>query len=186
MKESKLYIIVRPLIKLFVKVFHRPTYIGLENIPSTGKIILAGTHTHNHDCILLISSTKRPIHFLAKKELWKFPTSIIIKHMGLIPVDRSRKSPESLTEAKKYLDDDKVVLIFPEGTLEKEKGVMLPFKMGAIKLAHDTDSKIIPFAISGNYFGKGLTIKFGKEFKVGKDLEKELDRLKGTIEDLRK
>ena len=125
MKESKLYIIVRPLIKLFVKVFHRPKYVGLDNIPASGRIILAGTHTHNHDCILLISSIKRPIHFLAKKELFKFPAGLIMKHMGLIPVDRSRKSPESLIEAKKYLDDNKVVLIFPEGTLEKEKGVTI-------------------------------------------------------------
>ena len=187
MKESKLYIIVRPLIKLFVKVFHRPKYVGLDNIPASGRIILAGTHTHNHDCILLISSIKRPIHFLAKKELFKFPAGLIMKHMGLIPVDRSRKSPESLIEAKKYLDDNKVVLIFPEGTLEKEKGVMLQFKMGAVKLAYDTKTNIIPFAISGNYFGKDLTIKFGEPFKVkGNDLDKELERLKDTIEELRK
>lgn len=186
MKESVLYIILRPFIKLFTLIFIRPKFIGLENIPKDGKIILAGTHTSIYDSILLISSTKRPIHFLAKKELWKFPSSIIMSHMGLIPVDRQNKSPDSLIIAKKYLKDNKLVLIFPEGTTEKEYGKLLPFKMGAIKLAYDTNTKIVPFAISGKYFKKGLTIKFGKPINISKDFDNELDKLKENIFLLRK
>ena len=120
-KESKLYAFTKPLVNLYVKIFHKPTYIGLENIPETGKIILAGTHTHSQDSFFLMSTTKRPIHFFAKKELWKFPKGLIFAHMGLIKVDRERKCPESIIEATEYLDDGKVVLIFPEGTLEKEQ-----------------------------------------------------------------
>ncbi|MBO6145862.1 MAG: 1-acyl-sn-glycerol-3-phosphate acyltransferase [Bacilli bacterium] len=186
MKESKLYIILRPLIKIFTKLFLKPTYIGLDNIPKEGKIILAGNHTDIYDSILLISSTKRPIHFLAKKELWKFPSKIIMAHMGLIPVDRQNKSPNSLLMAKKYLNDDKLVLIFPEGTTEKEYGKLLPFKMGVIKLAYDTNTKIVPFAITGKYFKKDLRIKFGKPINVSEDLEKDLDKLKNNISNLRK
>ena len=186
MKESKLYIILRPLIKIFTKLFLKPTYIGLDNIPKEGKIILAGNHTDIYDSILLISSTKRPIHFLAKKELWKFPSKIIMAHMGLIPVDRQNKSPNSLLMAKKYLNDDKLVLIFPEGTTEKEYGKLLPFKMGVIKLAYDTNTKIVPFAITGKYFKKDLRIKFGNPINVSKDLEKDLDKLKNNISNLRK
>ena len=185
MKESKLYILVRPLVKLYTKIFIRPTFIGLENIPKEGKVILAGNHTSIYDSILLMSSTKRPIHFLAKKELWQFPKSIIMSHMGLIAVDRQNKSPDSLILAKKYLDSDKVVLIFPEGTTEKEKNVMLPFKMGAIKLANDTNTKIVPFAITGTYYKKGLKIRFGKALNISNNLEEELDNLKDTISKLR-
>ena len=185
MKESKLYLFFRPIVKLFVKIFIRPKYIGLENIPKDEKIILAGTHTHVCDSFLLMSSTKRPIHFLAKKELWKFPYGIIISHMELIPVDRKNKSPNSLIEAKKYLDSNMVVLIFPEGTLEKEKGKLLPFKMGVIKLASDTNTKIVPFSIDGKYFKKGLKIRFGKPVKITGDLEEELENFKNIIEELR-
>ena len=186
MKESLLYVITRPIVKVYVKVFLRPTYIGLDNIPKEGKIVLAGTHTHSLDSFLLMSTTKRPIHFLAKKELWRFPYRIIMAHMGLIPVDRENKSPDSLKTAKKYLEDDKVVLIFPEGTLEKEKGKLLPFRIGVVKLAYDTNTKLVPFAISGDYFKKGLRIKFGEAMEISKDLNKELDGLKNTIEELRK
>jgi len=40
-------------------------------IPSKGKIILAGNHTNNFDSVLLLATTKRQIHFLAKDELTK-------------------------------------------------------------------------------------------------------------------
>ena len=185
-KESKLYSFTKPLVNLYVKFFHKPTYIGLDNIPASGKIILAGTHTHSQDSFLLMSVTKRHVHFFAKKELWKFPKGIIFSHMGLIKVDRDNKSPQSLIEAKEYLDDGKVVLIFPEGTLEKEHGKLLPFKIGAVKLAYDTNTKIVPFAIKGHYYSNDLSIKFGKPMKISSDLDKEIERLKNTIEDLRK
>ena len=86
MKESKLYKLLRPLIKIFTNIVYRPTYIGLENIPKNKRIIIAGNHTNNLDCILLMSSTKRCIHFLAKIELFKGFKKIIFSNMGLIPV----------------------------------------------------------------------------------------------------
>ena len=69
MKEPILYRITRPVIKvLFIAIF-RPTYKGLKNIPKEGRVVLAGNHTSNLDCLLLISSTKRTIHFLAKDDI---------------------------------------------------------------------------------------------------------------------
>ena len=83
MKESGLYRFSRPIVKAFTNFFIRPKYEGLENIPEKGRIVLAGTHTHNLDCFLLMSSTKRSVHFLAKDELWKGPKKIF-SNMGLI------------------------------------------------------------------------------------------------------
>ena len=186
MKESILYKILRPIISLYVHLIIRPKYIDLDNIPNEGKVLLVGTHTSINDSILLMSSTKRPIHFLAKKELWKFPLNILFGNMGLIPVDRKNKDSACLSIAADYLKDDKVVLIFPEGTIEKTHGELLPFKMGALKLAYDIDTRIIPFAISGYYYKKGLSIRFGKPFKVSSDLEKSKEELINLIEDLRK
>ena len=182
-KESILYIIVRPLIKIFTNVFIRPKYEGLDNIPKEGKIILAGTHTSKKDPLILISSTKRPIHFFAKKELWEFPKSIIFNHMGLIKVDRQAHTTDSLGEGTKYLRDNKLVLIFPEGTIEKVKGKSLPYKSGVVRLAYDTNTKIVPFAISGD---KKLTIRFGKSISIkSNNYEKELELLKQHVEELR-
>ena len=68
--EPILYKISRPIIKVFTNIVFRPTYKGLDNIPLNGRVILAGNHTNYLDSILLISSTKRVVHFLAKDSLW--------------------------------------------------------------------------------------------------------------------
>jgi len=88
MKQPILYRIVRPIITILFKIFFHPTIIGKENIPENKKIILAGNHTNILDSLLLISSTKRTIHFLAKYELTKGPLGFIFKNMGIIPVNR--------------------------------------------------------------------------------------------------
>ncbi len=183
LKDAFLYKITRPIITVLFKWFFRPSIEGVENIPQKGRIVLAGNHTSNLDCLLLISSTKRNIHFLAKQELWKGFKKIIFANMGLIPVDRKNKSHHSLVLAEKYLEQELVVGIFPEGTTEKT-GQMLDFKIGAVKIAHDTDSLIVPFVITGKYklFSKGLKIKFLKPEKIGENLEKENKKLYKIIE----
>ena len=152
MKEYKdvlLYKILRPIITVLFKTLYRPKIIGIENISNSGRLILAGNHTNNFDSALLISSTKRNIHFLAKVELFKGIKKLLFSNMGLIPVYRNGKDQKALQTAYKYLENNKVIGIFPEGTFGK--GKILPFKMGAVKMAYETNSKIVPFAIKGTY-----------------------------------
>lgn len=186
MKDSKLYKVLKPLITLFYKIVFRPRAEGLENIPEKGRIILAGNHTSNYDGPLLISVVKRNVHFLAKKELWSGPKKIIFAHLGLIPVDRSTKDHNALVMAEKYLKQDLVIGIFPEGTTEKT-GEMLKFKMGAVKMAKDTKTKIVPFVITGKYkpFKNNLQIKFLKPIVIKNDLKEENERLKNIIKEER-
>lgn len=182
MKDAILYKILRPLITGVYKLFFTPKFIGIENIPSSGRVLLAGNHTSNFDAPLLISATKRNVHFLAKKELWDGPKRIIFANMGLIPVDRKNKDGNALIMAERYLKNEKLVGIFPEGTTEKT-GEMLKFKKGAVKMAMDTDSPIVPFVITGKYklFSKDLTIKFLKPIKCNGDIKEETDRLMNII-----
>ena len=185
-RESKFYKIVRPILKFLFLNLYRPKIIGSENIPKEGRVILAGNHTNNFDCVLLMSSTKRCIHFLAKVELFKGFKKVIFSNLGLIPVDRSKKNPDALKTAKMYLENDMVIGIFPEGTFSK-KGELLPFKIGAVKMAYDTDTKIVPFSITGKYklFSKNLKITFGEPFKVGNmSLEEANEKLYNTVKEL--
>jgi 1-acyl-sn-glycerol-3-phosphate acyltransferase len=181
--EPILYRITRPIITVLFKTIYKPTIIGSENIPTTGRIVLAGNHTNNFDCILLIASTKRTIHFLAKDELIKGPKKIIFKNMGIIPVNRRKKDPNSLKKAKEILEEEKVIGIFPEGTFNRSENVILPFKIGAVKMSYDTSSNVIPFTIKGKYkpFKKGLTLEFLKPIQIGEDLTLENERLMKII-----
>lgn len=182
MKDNLLYKILRPLITFVFKIFVRPKFIGLENIPEKGRVILAGNHTSIFDAPLLISSTKRNVHFLAKKELWKWPKRIIFGHLGLIPVDRKSRDGNALVTAERYLKKEKLIGIFPEGTTEKE-GHMLKFKKGAVKMAVDTNSPIVPFVITGKYrlFSKDLIIKFLEPIKCNEDIKEETEKLMNII-----
>ncbi len=188
MKEPILYKILRPVIKFLVRILYNPTYIGLENIPKSGKVILAGNHTYSLDCGILISSTNRCVHFLGKHTLFKGFKKYFFRNMAVIPVNRNIKDSKCMEEARKVLENDQVIGIFPEGTINRKKEtIILPFKMGALKLALDTDSYIVPFSIKGKYepFKKGPTIMFGTPYQLeGNDLDLEKAKLEEIVIEL--
>ena len=61
-----IYKFLRCAITLFMNLVYRPTIEGKENIPLQGSVILAGNHTDYLDWFLVVSSTKRTVHFLGK------------------------------------------------------------------------------------------------------------------------
>ncbi len=170
MKEPTLYKIVRPPLAFLFKMVYRPSTEGEENIPKEGKIILAGNHTHLLNCFSVAIATKRCVHFLAKAELMKGIGKYIFPGLGIIPIDRSKSGKEAVVTTEKYLEDGKLIAIFPEGTINRTDDPMMPFKGGAVKIACDADCEIVPFAITGKYkpFKKGPKIKFLPPIKVEK------------------
>lgn len=185
MGEPLLYRMLRPLIKVFMIVFFRPKFKGLDNIPVNGSVVLAGNHTKFFDPLLIMSCTKRTVHFLAKDALYKGINGIVFRHMGIIPVNRSIHDKDALRKAKCVLKNNKVIGIFPEGTVNKTSSTVLPFKIGAVKMSHDTSSKIVPFIIKGKYriFGGNLSVEFLKGYSVGDNLSLENDKLMDIISD---
>lgn len=184
MKEPLLYRLTRPFIKIFMLIFFRPTYLGLDNIPLAENIVLSGNHTNNLDCLLLISSTKHIIHFLAKDSLCKGPQKIIFSNMGIIPVNRQIHDKEALANAISALNNNQTIGIFPEGTINRTQDLILPFKIGCIKMAHDTKTPIVPFIITGHYqlFKKNITIEFLPPItNISDNLTEENKRLMNLI-----
>lgn len=182
MKEPILYKLLIPINKLFIKIY-RPTYINIDNIPKQEAVILAGNHTSKLDPLLLMSSTNRCIHFLAKIELFKGIKKIFFQNLGLIPVDRKRKNPASLNQAINYLNSNKVIGIFPESTINKTQNIIMPFKYGAIKMAKETNCYIVPFSITKKYqpFKKSVTISFDKPYKITGNIEEENKILENKV-----
>ena len=183
MKDETLYKIARPIIKVLFNFFYRPTYIGRENIPSSGGFVLAGNHTSYLDPLLLMSCYDKTIHFLAKDSLVKGVKGLVFKHMGIIPVNRKIHDKDALRNAKKALNNKKVIGIFPEGTINRTEDMTLPFKIGAVKMAKDTDTLLVPFTITNKYklFRKSVTIEFYKPYKVVDELDIENNKLRSFI-----
>ena len=178
------YRIVRPIVRfLFLSLF-RPRIKGIENIPKNENYILAGNHTKWLDPVMLVAIVKDEIHFLAKDSLFKGITKPIVKGMGAIPVNRKIHDHQALENAIDALRKGAVIGIFPEGTINREKKEpTLPFKIGAVKMANTTNTKIIPFVITGKYkvFSSTITIEFLKPRTISPDLDLENEKLREEI-----
>lgn len=187
-KKSKMlgFRFFKGLLGVFFLIFFRPKIIGRENIPEDGGVILAGNHRHIFDPCMPILSTKRPVHYMAKIELFNSPVGWFFRVVGCIPVDRGHDNTSSKEAATRVLNDGEVLGIFPEGTRNKTLKGSLPFKYGAVSMSNKTKALIVPFAITGKYriFNNGLTIRFGKGFVADDDLEEANKKLAREIEKL--
>lgn len=183
MKEPIFYRMIRRPLGAIFKAVYKPEIIGNERIPKTGRIILAGNHTNYFDCILVGCATDRCVHYLAKDELMRGPLKIIFKNLGIIPVNRRTKDKAALETAVKYLNDEKLIGIFPEGTINRTEDIIMPFKFGAVKMSRDTRTPIIPFVITGKYkpFERNIKIRFMNEITVSDSLEEANGKLMEVV-----
>lgn len=187
MKENDnmfLYRLIRVVIKPLFNVTFRPRIIGAENIPNTGKVVIAGNHKCALDPILVDVSTKRIVTTLAKKQLHDGPFGAIFKAVGTIPVNLYRnRNPEALEAAVKALNEGRAINVSPEAKRNYTDQLLLRFKYGAVSMASKTDSPIVPYAITGKYclFSRDLKIVFGKPFYACGDLTSDNERLYNKI-----
>ena len=184
--HEKFYKIAKPLLGLIFKIYYHPKVYGKENIPKKGSIIIAGNHKHVLDQCGIIISTKRVVHYMAKKEYFDSKFAWFFKYTGCISVDRSIHDEKAKEEALNILNKGKALGIFPEGTRNKTEELLLPFKFGCVSMAKKTDSYIVPFSVTGDYKfrSKNLVYRIGKPFKVIEDLDVANQKLEKTIGDL--
>lgn len=163
------YKLLTPIMRVLFRIYYNPTIINKDVIPKEGPILIVGNHKHAYDQCPVIMATKRPIHYMAKKEYFDGKMAWFFRFVGCISVNRKIKDEEATKEALEILKDNGAVGLFPEGTRNKTKDVfLLPFKFGTVSMAKKTNATIVPFGITGDYKfrSKNLTIKFGTPFKV--------------------
>lgn len=156
-KEEVLNAKLRTLIKRLFKIAGvRIKVTGKENIPAQEPVLFAANHESHLDPLLMYVCLTRVPYFVMKAEIEDIPVfRVWMQEIGHIALKRGdRKSAvEVLRQMKRYLEEGKDILIFPEGTITKgEKN--LPFKPGSFKAALDTERSIVPITIRGS--AKGL------------------------------
>jgi 1-acyl-sn-glycerol-3-phosphate acyltransferase len=133
-------------------VLFRRTYRDIERVPETGPAIVVINHVSYIDPLLVIRfvyDSGRVPRFLAKSGLFKiFIFGRILRGTGQIPVYRGTvEAGESLRDAEAALKADDVVVIYPEGTVTRDKDWWPMRAMtGAARLALSTDVPVIPVA----------------------------------------
>lgn len=124
---------------------------GREHIQPKTSYIYVSNHTSFLDIPgirLLIPGEFRPI---AKKELLKIPVFGFIVKAATVVVDRSnaQSRKQSIEKLREILTGGISILVFAEGTQNRTKEILQPFKDGAFRIAIDTQLPIVPLVVIG-------------------------------------
>lgn len=132
------------------RLFFSVEYHGLENIPASGAVIIAGNHPSYLDPVLVTIPLHRRIRFMAWEALFKIPVlGWLIRALGAFPVDiRKGRGESAFREAIQVLSSGEVLGIFPEGQ-RSDRGPMGELKTGVARLAIETGAAIVPVTIGG-------------------------------------
>jgi 1-acyl-sn-glycerol-3-phosphate acyltransferase len=144
----------KALALLYRQYFH-VSCTGLANIPPRGRAMLVGNHSGGValDAAMVIASSflelepPRLAQGMAEKFINRFPfASVWASRCGQLT-----GIPE---HAQRLLEDDRLLLVFPEGSrgtakLWKERWSLVDFGTGFVRLALRTRAPIVPFAFIG-------------------------------------
>lgn len=147
----------------FFKGVYRVEVSGVENIPKNNGVLLCSNHINNLDPPLLGSLFPRPLHYMAKAELFNVPIlGPLITRLNAFPVKRGMGDRQALKKGLKILEDGNVLLLFPEGTRNKT-GELGKGLGGAGFFAVRSQARVLPCIIFGSYrpFSK-MKVVFGK------------------------
>lgn len=162
--------------RVFFKTFYNFKAEGLENIPKTGALIIAGNHLSNADppAIGAFAGLVRDSRFMAKKELFAVPVlGWFFRRCGYISVDRKRTIGDfgALEGAIAALNRGESVVMFPEGTRSKTGKPQKP-KSGIGFLVYKTGAQVLPVKVQGTFgwpWVRKIRVKFGYPITLQQD-----------------
>lgn len=174
-----LYSFAKAVVYGALKPVYRFEVIGREHFPTDGGVLLCSNHIDNLDPPVVGINAPRPVHFMAKEELFKVPAlGKILPHLNAFPVKRGMSDREALRKGLGTLKEGKVLGLFPEGTRSKT-GQLGKGLAGAGFFALRSEAHVVPCAIIGPYkpFSK-LKVVYGKPIEM-----KELRERKASAEE---
>tara|TARA_B100001750_G_C15514706_1_gene606185 strand:+ start:979 stop:1647 length:669 start_codon:yes stop_codon:yes gene_type:complete len=145
---TKLYNICDAALMCTFKAFGDFKVSGRENVPKDVPIILVSNHLSIIDPPLCANAVGKEPRFLAKRELFKFPSNILLKYYGAFSINRGFTDIKAFNWSKQQLKGNKSLLVFPEGTRSND-GKLKQGYNGAIILALATESILLPVSVTG-------------------------------------
>ncbi|HEY6328033.1 MAG TPA: lysophospholipid acyltransferase family protein, partial [Blastocatellia bacterium] len=177
---------------LVCRIFFRIKFYGIENVPLTGACIITPNHQTFIDPIWLTIPMKRRIYYMAWAKVFDIPVlGFLARIFGAFPVRLdAAMDPAAQRQAAEVVQEGRALVIFPEAG-RTISGELMPFKLGAFRLALMIGAPIVPIAINGGFeiwpVGKllprpgGVSVKYLPPIKVervGEDIgNAELKRM---------
>lgn len=125
-------------------------YEGRQYVPATGGALVVANHVSHLDPIytgLLVHRSRRVPRFLAKHSLWTVPVlRSVLSGSAQIPVYRdSVDAQQSLRDGTRALEEGKVVVIYPEGTITRDPdGWPMHARTGVARMALSAQVPVLP------------------------------------------
>ena len=172
---------VHKVIRWVLKVFRiRYNIEGLEQLDNiNAQYLMVPNHRSNLDPLVVLAVVDKPITFVAKQEIRKYPIiGRCVRALQGVFLDRGDLRQQLRT--MKVVEEDMLSghrnwVIFPEGTRNKKEDItcLLPFHHGSFRVPMNNDFHIVPLAmigtnriISRKYMWRtDVTLKFCKPFK---------------------
>ena len=146
-----LYQFAKSLVWTALNPVYRFDIKGLEHFPKTGGILICANHIDALDPPVVGITAPRPVHFMAKEELFNAPVlKPLLPKLNAFPVKRGLSDREALRRALAILKGGDVMGIFPEGTRSKNGELGKGFS-GAGFFALKGEADVVPCAIVGPY-----------------------------------
>ncbi len=150
---SQRWAVMRWATRLFARATATPLRVnGLENLPTDGSAyILVANHASYLDSYALVATLPVSFRFTAKKELEE--TYIVRRpleniHTEFVERFDISKSVRDSRRLAEVAQAGHPLMFFAEGTFTRIPGLM-PFHLGAFKVARQADVPVIPIAIRG-------------------------------------
>jgi 1-acyl-sn-glycerol-3-phosphate acyltransferase len=132
-------------------VTYRVRVHGLKNFPAKGSLLICSNHQSFFDPLVLGITCPRPVNYLARKNLLRFPVfGWFLRFNDTIPIDRDAHAFSGMKETLRRLKRGESVVMFPEGTRSID-GEFKPLKLGFCALARRSKSSLMPIGIDGAY-----------------------------------
>ena len=135
------YAVYKTLLGPLVERLYRLEVRGVDRVPASGPLVLAANHASVLDPFVLGAALPRPIRFVTKAELWRYPlVGPLLEAGGAIPLRRGGSDVAAIGAAVGALEAGEVVGIFPEGRVRSDG----PWLRGAARMALVTGASLLP------------------------------------------
>ncbi len=158
--------------RAYFALWHRWRVLHPERVPVAGPVIIAANHASFLDPPLIGSGLPRPINYLARDSLFRFPGfGAYLRALNVVPVDRDGAGAAGLKGILDRLLNGGAVILFPEGTRSPD-GRLQPARSGIGLTVIKSDAPVVPVRVFGTFEAWSrdrklprphrVTVKYGK------------------------
>ena len=175
-------LIKRPLLYVYLKIFHRIEILGKENLPSRYPFVLVANHSSHLDTPVLSFLVPLPLSFrlfpIAAGDTFfeSYRSSLFAAlFVNALPLWRKKAGAHSLEQFRNRLVDEPCAyILFPEGTRSRT-GKLGKFKPGVGMIVAGQDVPVVPCHIDGAYEAFSSTAKTLKPVKISVRIGKPIE-----------